>query len=771
MKSVESLPRTTFSGRRFTRKQLALVQETVQMFPQLSRKELARTLCELLSWRAPNGRYKIHSCLNMLERLQKQGVLTLPAKRETKAPIRRMPAFAQPPETSPIEGTLESIAPIVLQRVTEQEERESWKAYLQSHHPLGYRQPFGAHLGYFVVSQPSGRKLGCLLFSASAAWALAPRDQWIGWERKQRSRRLPWVLSNDRFLIFPWVKVPNLAGKVLSLAVRQVADDWLREYGYRPVLVETFVDASRYSGTCYRAANWHYLGKTQGRGRLDPRHECKETIKDIYVYPLQADWREQLTGGETARSLKKRYRNDLRSSRRRSVGDQFVALWQQVIDIFQEVAAQYDRKWRLRQRVIDSLLLMLLIFRLVGSKNAQGYGTTIDELWDSCTDLKIPLPQPHSIVPSSLCEARKKLPESIFQCVNRKVLQAYGPTRHDSTWFGHRLFAVDGSKINLPRALRDDGYPLPGENAHYPQGLISCLYHLPSRLPFDFDLVPHGDERSCALQRLRVLEQGDVVVYDRGYFSYVLLHEHCQAGVEAIFRLHPNSGSRIAEFIAGRQIDTVVTIYPSERTQAEIRIKYPDLQVIPRKMRLLKYEIAGKPYCLGTTLSEPQQHYPLQAFMDAYHARWGVEELYKISKGIFHVEDFHAKSERGVKQEVFAQFVLITLNRLFCNNIDSRLNAADRAPLHPAPSDRQNRKIQTSFKNCVHVFVRHLEPLLILQARINTVLQRAYRFMAARYQTVRPDRHYARKSMKPIAKWRDKKAYKRSPKELFAPAP
>ena len=782
MKTVESLPKTTFSGRRFTRKQLALVQETVEMFPNLSRKELARTLCELLSWTTPKGRYKIPSCLTLLEELEAQGVVSLPATRETKAPVRRIPAFSQPPVDSPIDGTLESISPVVLQRVIEKEERENWKAYLQSYHYLGYRHPFGAHLGYLVVSEPLGRKLGCLLFSASAAWALAPRDRWIGWDQKQRSKRLHLVLSNDRFLIFPWVRVPNLAGKVLSLAARQVADDWLRVYGYRPVLMETFVDRSRYSGACYRAANWIRVGQTQGRGRFDPRHERKESVKDIYVYPLQADWQKRLTRKETARSLQKRYRNDLEASRKRSVGDEFVALWQQVVDILREVAAQYDQKWRLRKRVIDSLMLMLLIFRLVSSKNAQSYGTTIDELWDSCARLKLPLAQQNSIAPSSFCAARKKLDEAVFQCANRKILEAYAPhvLQHDFTWRGHRLFAVDGSKINLPPALRDCGYPLPGDNAHYPQGLLSCLYQLKSQLPFDFDLVPHGDERWCARRHLRVLDPEDVVVYDRGYFSYVMLHEHYRAGIHAVFRLQERSSGPIREFFDSPQSDTVVTLYPSPKSQRDIRSRHPDVEFVPLRMRLIKYRVADTLFCLGTTLTQPHQRYPVEDFMDVYHARWGMEELYKISKNIFLIQDFHAKTERGVKQELFAHFVLITLNRLFSNHADRQLNPADTTTL-PMPQDRSAkpdasesvmRKIKTNFKNCVHVFARHLEPLLILHAQMEEALERAFRFIVGRRQRVRPHRSYPRKSMKPPSKWRpsNKKKNNRSPQQVTVPA-
>ena len=256
------------------------------------------------------------------------------------------------------------------------------------------------------------------------------------------------VLSNDRFVIFPWVTVPNLASHVLSLATTHIADDWGSLHGYRPVLIETFVDPTRYSGTCYQAANWTHLGQTQGRGRDAPRHACRETKKDIYVYPLRRDWRQCLTQGHRQADRKKRYRNDLASSHTRSVGEAFITLWEHVVTILHEVAAEYDAQGRVRTRVIDSMILLLLIFRSVSSKHAQGYGTTIDDLWDSCDRLQISLPQKSSIAPSSFCAARTKLDASIFRCVNRRILTAYAPERGMYRWRGHRLFAVDGTKIN-----------------------------------------------------------------------------------------------------------------------------------------------------------------------------------------------------------------------------------------------------------------------------------------------------------------------------------
>ena len=776
MKSVASLPKTTFSGRRFTRRQLTLVQETVETFSNLSRSELALTVCEHLEWRNPRGSLKIQSCLKMLEALEEHGVITLPPKEARKPQVRRVPRFEEHPVSPPVEGPLDRVTPVALRLVSTPEDRERWKAYLQTHHYLGYQHPFGAHLGYFIVSEALQQELGCFVFAASAAWALAPRDRWIGWDTKHRKKLLQSILSNDRFLIFPWVNVPHLASHALSLVTRRIADDWTRVHGYRPALIETFVDPSRFSGACYQAANWQYLGQTQGRGRNDRFNEYRETKKDIYVYPLQADWRASLTQGHRKVELKKRYRNDLASCHTRSVGDTFVALWENVVEILHKVAAEYDEKWRVRRRVIDSMILMLLIFRLVSSKGSQSYGTTIDDLWDSCDRLKISLPQKSSVAPSSFCAARKKLDESIFRRVNREILSAHAPQTRAYHWRGHRLFAVDGSKINLPRNLVKSGYPTPNRQAHYPQGLVSCLYEIRSQLPYDFDLVSHADERACAIKHLDILEANDVVVYDRGYYSYVMLRLHAQAGVHAIFRLQPSLDNVIQEFIVSTEHDKVVTILPSERARKDIRKKLPDLEIIPLKMRLLKYEVSGTTFCLGTTLIDPHQRYPIKDFMEAYHSRWGVEELFKVSKRVIVIEDFHAKTERGVKQELFAHFVLITMNRIFANRAESDLNIEDSSATSSESSELDSSttpapRIQTNFKNCIHVVCKSLEELVLLRDTVRAAVQKAYEAIAGRYQKARPGRSYPRESLKTRSRWKPPKEKREERKRSLAPAP
>jgi hypothetical protein len=288
----------SFSGRDFGVGELDLVRETVRDFSNLSLTELSKTICELLEWKRPTGKLKYEECRAFLEHLRDQGVLILPGLRDTRAPgPRRVVSTAQSDAQAPVTGSAGDFDPLILHLVQASNPtlNSLFKQYVDRYHYLRYRIPFGAHLRYFVESsQLPGRYLACLQFS-SPAWMMAPRDAWIGWSVEQRKRNLQFVVSNSRFLIFPWVEVKGLASKILSLATRRLPQDWHALYGYRPLLLETLVDRSRYKGTTYRAANWIHLGGTKGRGRMDRDHTVQDqAIKDIFVYPLCRHAREQL---------------------------------------------------------------------------------------------------------------------------------------------------------------------------------------------------------------------------------------------------------------------------------------------------------------------------------------------------------------------------------------------------------------------------------------------------------------------------------------------
>jgi hypothetical protein len=168
---------------------------------------------------------------------------------------------------------------------------------MERYHYLGCCVPFEAHLRYWVRSRQ--RKLACLLWT-SPAGEMKPRDIWIGWSDEQRSRNPQSIVNNGRFLILPWVHIQGLASKILAHSARQLPQDWRRLYGQRPLLLETLVDADRFRGTYYRAANWIYVGQTTGRGRMDREHKAHgQAIEDIYLYPLLPDARQRLCRDST----------------------------------------------------------------------------------------------------------------------------------------------------------------------------------------------------------------------------------------------------------------------------------------------------------------------------------------------------------------------------------------------------------------------------------------------------------------------------------------
>jgi len=279
-------------GRWFLESELEDIRETIRMFPRLSRHELALTICENLDWKSPTDRLKVESCHQLLNLLARSEGLELPVwqgrPRGKEGRLEVTDRTLAPGHE--ILGGIDELPSVCLEAV-EGTATHLWNEYVQRYHPLGYRRPFGAHQRYFILS---GReRLGCLLFAA-AAWALSPRDDWIGWSAQDRKQRVNLIVNNSRFIIFPWVKVRNLASKVLSMAAQQVGHDWERRYGYRPVLLETFV-GQEYRGAAYRAAGWIYVGMTTGRGR---RGGARPTLwpKQIYVYPLARDFRSQLCG-------------------------------------------------------------------------------------------------------------------------------------------------------------------------------------------------------------------------------------------------------------------------------------------------------------------------------------------------------------------------------------------------------------------------------------------------------------------------------------------
>jgi len=263
-------------------------------FQQLSRKELSATICEHLGWYTAAGSNKIDACMKLLEKFENQGIVKLPEKRTSKKSTchrQLTPLTGRTQSESAITGALSSLGQVNLAVVTDKETTTLWREYVTRYHYLGYKKPFGFYLRYFFKCDRG--LLGCALF-AGAAKSIGVRDNWIGWTETRRLRNLAWIINNSRFLIFPWVQVKNLASHVLGLIYRQIGYHWEKRWGYRPVLMETFVDPNHYQGTCYKAANWHYLGMTTGIGLPRRNKIYTTTAKKIFLKPLVKNYRQLL---------------------------------------------------------------------------------------------------------------------------------------------------------------------------------------------------------------------------------------------------------------------------------------------------------------------------------------------------------------------------------------------------------------------------------------------------------------------------------------------
>jgi hypothetical protein len=290
----------TMCGQTWSPQILQRIQRTVDTEPGLSRRALSRRVCDWLNWRSPLGKLREVSCRVVLLKLHRRGKLDLPAVKPPVIPRRVRPQPAPAPEAVPPQIPLSVLQPVSLVRIGSADSAASrtWNALMNRYHYLGAGPLCGAQIRYLIRSG-TGEWLGGLAFSA-AAWQVQPRDRWIGWSSEARRQHLHRVIANSRFLILPRWRVPHLASHALGLALRQVSRDWQQRYGYEPVMVETFVEAKRFKGTCYRAANWIEVGETRGRGRQDREHASTEPVKRVLLYPLQERVREELGGGPKA---------------------------------------------------------------------------------------------------------------------------------------------------------------------------------------------------------------------------------------------------------------------------------------------------------------------------------------------------------------------------------------------------------------------------------------------------------------------------------------
>jgi hypothetical protein len=290
-----------YRGRTVTDKDIAFIKNLIVEHLDLSRRRLSQELCRAWDWVQPNGTLKDMVCRGLMLELHRMGHIELPPRRQVSLnPLAqaRKPADAESlvreMDQTPLSVKLSELQPLVFRQVRRTPSERLFNALIDRYHYLGYSQPVGEHLKYMVYAKE--QVIACL------AWCSAPRhigcrDRFIGWTAQQRRQHIDLIAYNTRFLILPWVQVSCLASHILGRMAKLLPGDWQRIYHHRVHYLETFVDPERYKGTCYRAANWVYLGMTTGRGKDAPTKVPNRSFKEVLGYPLSKGFREMLAEG------------------------------------------------------------------------------------------------------------------------------------------------------------------------------------------------------------------------------------------------------------------------------------------------------------------------------------------------------------------------------------------------------------------------------------------------------------------------------------------
>ena len=283
-----------YYGRDFTADEMALLRALIAADPPPNRHALSREFCRRIGWFKPDGGLKDMMARVTMLAMHRDGLIVLPPPKWPRPPRRPMafgPDTEPPPEPAP--AALDEVRPLDLRpAVRYSREGKLWNEFVARYHYLGYRTLVGAQMRY-AVHDRDGRPIAMLGFSTGAR-KLAPRDRFIGWTPELREKNLPLVVDNPRFLILPWIRIPNLGSHILFLVRRQLPEDWTERYNTTPVLIETFVETPRFTGALYKASGWTHVGTTQGRGRYDRHTKRAQPKKDIWLRPLRKDWRRTL---------------------------------------------------------------------------------------------------------------------------------------------------------------------------------------------------------------------------------------------------------------------------------------------------------------------------------------------------------------------------------------------------------------------------------------------------------------------------------------------
>jgi len=285
-----------YRGRVVTAEDILYIRELIAAHPRASRRRLSQKLCEAWQWKQANGALRDMVCRGLLLTLHRAGHIELPAvKFEPHNPlVRRERPAPVPNDTTPIHAPLQELRPVEIEQVRRTDHEPLFNSLMEQYHYLNYEQPVGEHLKFLVWAQ--GRPIACLAWS-SAPRHLGSRDRYIGWNTEARRRNIRFIAYNTRYLILPWVRVPHLASHILGKMTGQLSQHWERLYGHPVYFAETFIDPGRFRGTCYRAANWKFLGRTTGRGKNDHTYKPNRPIKEVLGLPLTPRFRELLQGG------------------------------------------------------------------------------------------------------------------------------------------------------------------------------------------------------------------------------------------------------------------------------------------------------------------------------------------------------------------------------------------------------------------------------------------------------------------------------------------
>ncbi len=396
-----------------------------------------------------------------------------------------------------------------------------------------------------------------------------------------------------------------------------------------------------------------------------------------------------------------------------------IAFFCEFVAKFNRLSKKFDKTWIERHRTLDTKIISLTIFKMVSGKH--GASLTLNELWCKGFDFLPSLSQPLAVVASSFCVARKKMGSLFFKQLNSILIQMFDQYT-DQRWLSHRVFCIDGSKINLPAAFNKLKFRKPTPVSHYPQALVSCLFNLMNKTSHEVLFTKSFNEINAAKKLLNSLKKRDVVVYDRAFLSYEMIALHIKSGLHAVFRTkEKNTLAIVTEFLGQTESDDQI-----------YKIQCRNFRKI--KVRLVRYYINGKVYCLLTTLLD-QNRYSLKHLKELYHARWGVEEFFKLSKTYLHLENFHSQTKEGVEQEILAHFILLNLGQAVTNLI--------------SPQKQLNRR------HSLNILVENIEQIFLSSLKVlRTKLLPWILGIISRCKIPKRDnRHYIRRSRKPINRW------------------